>query len=179
MKHYKSHIALFSFSRRFCTRPYEASGVPPPSSRESLPAGWPERQGSPPAPGDEAALDKHRTYQRERVRHTIVNQFSSRRAPMSLGDDLELSDGPGASLEAGTPARGSSIRTRGRSPDAPPSTGNWRSCPADPRRLRPGREPPPAQYKVPPRQWDSESFCPLARQFSSNAEARTPAFVSG
>lgn len=134
-------------------------GVPPPSSRESLPSGWPERQGSPPTPGDEAALDKHRTYQRERVRHTIVISFhrDGPQCPCAMTSSSVM--GPGRSWKPGH-RPGSSIRTSGWSPDAPPSNGNWSSCPADPRRLLPGREPPPAQYKVPPHQCDSEYFCP-------------------
>lgn len=178
MKHYKSHIALFSFSRRFCTRPLEASGCLLPAVERASPQAGQKDKALPAAPGDEAALDKHRTYQRERVRHTIVISFHPDGPQCPCAMTLSSVMGPGCSWKPGR-RPGSSIRTRGRSPDAPPSNGNWSSCPADPRRLLPGREMPPAQYKVPPRQCDSEYFCPLGRQFSSNAEARTPAFASG
>lgn len=51
MKHYKSHVALFSFSRRFCTRPFEALGCLLPAVERASPQAGQKDKALPPHPG--------------------------------------------------------------------------------------------------------------------------------
>lgn len=170
MKHYKSHIALFSFSGRFCTTWWLQQREPTPQAGQ--------KQKALPTPGDEAALDKHRNYQKRTSTKHYRYQFSWRRAQMSLRDHLELSAWPRTFPGAQDTGGGGASEPGGGAWILFWAT--WTGIPATPVTAATSQVVSGHFHstRFSPRVWFG-ILLPPGRLFSLSAEACTPAFGSG